>query len=83
MVKTLEHTLPSQCAKFISEAGFPVRVKDTGRHINISEDQKAGSLFSDLSGHTHLDIHIRCGKKGAQRKGKYAFYSCELPTVCV
>lgn len=52
MVKTLEHTLPSQCAKFISEAGFPVRVKDTGRHINISEDQKAGSLFSDLSGHT-------------------------------
>lgn len=49
MVKTLKHTLLNECVEFISETVFPVRVKNVGRHLNISEDHKAGS---ELSGHT-------------------------------
>ena len=52
MMRTLEHTLPNECAEFISETVFPVRVENVGRHLNNSEDDKAGSLFSELSGHT-------------------------------
>lgn len=52
MVKTLEHTLSNECVEFISETVFPVRVENAGRHLNISEDRKTGSLFSELSGHT-------------------------------
>lgn len=52
MVRTPEHTLSNECAEFISETVFPVRVENVGRHLNISVDQNAGSLFSELSGNT-------------------------------
>lgn len=52
MVKPLAHTLSNECVEFISETVFPVRVENAGRHLTISEDHKAGSLFSDVCGHT-------------------------------
>lgn len=82
MVRTLGHTLPNECAEFSSETVFPVRVENVERHLNISVDHKAGSLFSEQSVQT-LGTHIRFGKKRAQGKGSMHITPASCPLFVV